>query len=308
MADDITSSTAHMALEEKHQDRPPKRGGRRGGRGGGGGRGQSRDVQVSKALSRLLRHQAENAGIKLDTEGYAPLDRVVRNTVYSWSAHKVLTWHAQLQYGPLKSLNVTLDEVKAVVTDNAKQRFSMISKPSADSSSTAAGDFLIRANQGHSIKVDAESLFTPITVEAGNVPPKVVHGTFFAFWPAIVKSGGLKPMGRGHIHCSDKTLEEGAVTGMRHDAELIVDIDIAASLRDGVTWWKSQNEAILTDGGPDGILSTKYFKIVSGRTGAVGVIWEDGQKKADLPEGLKVRVPQGKTRRGDAATTRDKPS
>jgi hypothetical protein len=37
----------------------------------------SREVQISKALSRLLRHQAENAGITLDGEGYAPLDRVV---------------------------------------------------------------------------------------------------------------------------------------------------------------------------------------------------------------------------------------
>lgn len=49
---------------------------RRGGRGGGGG-GQSRDVSISRALSRLLRHQAANAGIQLDGEGYAPLDKVV---------------------------------------------------------------------------------------------------------------------------------------------------------------------------------------------------------------------------------------
>lgn len=35
-------------------------------------------MQISKALSRLLRHQAENAGIKLDDAGFAPLDRVVR--------------------------------------------------------------------------------------------------------------------------------------------------------------------------------------------------------------------------------------
>lgn len=52
------------------------RGGKKGGGRGGGG-GQSRDVQVSRALSRLLRHQAMNAGIQLDGEGFAPLDRVV---------------------------------------------------------------------------------------------------------------------------------------------------------------------------------------------------------------------------------------
>lgn len=57
-------------------DRGKKRG--RGGGGGRGGRGgMGREVQVSKALSKLLRHQAESAGIKLDAAGFAELDKVV---------------------------------------------------------------------------------------------------------------------------------------------------------------------------------------------------------------------------------------
>lgn len=55
------------------------KGGRKGG--GGGGKpadgGKQREKQISMALSRLLRHQALNAGITLDKEGFAPLDRVV---------------------------------------------------------------------------------------------------------------------------------------------------------------------------------------------------------------------------------------
>lgn len=53
------------------------RGGRGGGKGGRGGGGGDRKSQISRALSQLLRHQAENAGIRLDAEGYAPLDKVV---------------------------------------------------------------------------------------------------------------------------------------------------------------------------------------------------------------------------------------
>ena len=64
-------------------------GGRRGTRGGGRGKGRggksgggsggtlNREVAVSKALSKLLRHAAEDAGLKLDAEGYARLDDVV---------------------------------------------------------------------------------------------------------------------------------------------------------------------------------------------------------------------------------------
>jgi hypothetical protein len=67
-----------------HQDKGKGRGGagRRGGGGGrghgrGGGGGASREMLLSKALSKLLRHQAVSAGIQLDREGYAALDKVV---------------------------------------------------------------------------------------------------------------------------------------------------------------------------------------------------------------------------------------
>lgn len=75
MADD-PANNAHLAVEERAYDKAPRGKGDRGGRSRGGG--QSREVQVSKALSKLLRHQADSANIKLDDEGYAPLDRVVR--------------------------------------------------------------------------------------------------------------------------------------------------------------------------------------------------------------------------------------
>jgi 2'-phosphotransferase len=79
----------HETFAERTEDiylsgRGGKRGGGRGkgqGRGGArgkaGGRAENREVQVSKALSKLLRHQAQNAGLGLDTEGFARLDQVV---------------------------------------------------------------------------------------------------------------------------------------------------------------------------------------------------------------------------------------
>lgn len=82
--DAVSGNMAHLDLEDKalSGSRRGNDGGKRrarGGRGGGGGGGggQGRDVQVSKALSKLLRHQASAAGIELDDEGFAPLDRVV---------------------------------------------------------------------------------------------------------------------------------------------------------------------------------------------------------------------------------------
>ncbi|KAL7798424.1 RNA 2'-phosphotransferase, Tpt1 [Trichoderma ceciliae] len=276
LEEDGSSTTAHLVLEEKYA------GGKRQ-RGGGGG--QSREVLVSKALSRLLRHQAGNAGIRLDEEGFAALDEV-------------------LNWGPMRSLKVTFSDIKDVVASNEKQRFTMkLKTPSAvepppTEDSTAPSDYLIRANQGHSIKIESAALLEAITLEAGNVPSRVLHGTYFAFWPAIEESGGLKVMGRNHIHCSTGAPEEGVMSGMRRDAELMIEIDVEKSLQEGIQWWKSDNGVLLTEGGEDGILSTRFFKKVTGRNIDVGVLWEEGERLSSLPKGIKSRVPPGKGPRG----------
>ncbi|KAM0462906.1 hypothetical protein ACHAPV_003732 [Trichoderma viride] len=281
LEEDGSSAAAHLALEEKYAGGKKSRSG--GGRGGRGGGGQSREMLVSKALSKLLRHQAENAGIKLDAEGFAALDEV-------------------LNWGPIRSLKVTLTEIKEVVASNEKQRFTMklkttlVAEPSEEASTPA--HYVIRANQGHSVKIESAALLEPITLEAGNVPPRVIHGTYFAFWPAIEESGGLRVMGRNHIHCSTGTPEEGVMSGMRKDAELVIDIDVEKSLQDGIQWWRSDNGVLLTEGGQDGMLSTAYFKKVTGRNIDVGILWEEGERLSSLPAGIKGRVPPGKGSRG----------
>ncbi|KAM0240970.1 hypothetical protein ACHAPO_001772 [Fusarium lateritium] len=279
MADDAAREDALLDVEDKVQDKHSKpRGGKGRGKGGGSG-GQGREVQVSKALSRLLRHQAANAGIQLDDEGFARLDAV-------------LAWN------PLRSLKVTLDDVQTAVSTDGKQRFTLkpnpATNPSLDTKSTSPADYLIRANQGHSIKLESANLLTPIAVEAGNVPNRVLHGSFFYFWSAIVETGGLKPMNRNHVHCSTGTPEEGIVSGMRRDAELIIEIDMEESLKDGIKWWLSDNGVLLTEGDETGILSIKYFKLVTGRNIDVGVLWQDGQWVSDLPSGIKISPPFGK--------------
>ena len=209
--------------------------------------------------------------------------------------------------------------------DSDKQRFALRPKDPAanDTSSSDPADWLIRANQGHSIKVDSEALLRPIAIDAADgeagaddangeaaarpvpVPETVVHGTYFAFWPSIVASGGLKRMGRNHVHCSTGVPEsDGAVvSGMRRDAELLVYVDVERSIREaGMKWWVSDNGVVLTEGveegGEEGLVPARFFKEVVGRKKDVGVLWKDGEWVADLPEGLKVVVPMGKGGRG----------
>lgn len=197
-----------------------------------------------------------------------------------------------------------MQEVTQVCADNEKQRFAM--KPAAGGEGATdtnnPAHWLIRANQGHSIKLESEALLRPVTLEADNVPPVVVHGTYFAFWPRIVESGGLRRMGRTHVHCSTGLPddEQGVISGMRKDAEVLVYVDVRRSLEDGaMTWWISDNGVVLTEGvGEEGLVPAKYFKEVVGRKEDAGTLWKDGQWVADLPENLKSRPPPAKGGRG----------
>jgi 2'-phosphotransferase len=198
------------------------------GRGRGGSRydSQPRSVLVSKALSRLLRHAAEQERIPIDNHGYVRLDHL-------------LGWQKLRSMKP----PVTFEEVVEVVEDNAKKRFALryvakeantaesklaIHTPTTSESNqeptteaevetetqkaisifqSTMGDsdpkrFFIRATQGHSMKgVEAENLLTPISLDdPDSIPDTVVHGTFYGAWSPILQTGGLKSMTRNHVH------------------------------------------------------------------------------------------------------------
>jgi 2'-phosphotransferase len=222
-----------------------------------------------------------------------------------------------------------------VVSTNDKQRFSMIlasslkdtsndtsiaAEPVQDLENTALQytpesedpeDYLIRANQGHSMKVDTEGLLTPITEEAGNVPDVCVHGTDEPAWKLILKSGGLRRMGRTHIHMASglpagfKTMASDAtegdreappvISGMRKSSTILIYIDIRAALAAGVKFFVSENGVILTEGDEKGFLSHEFFKRVESRKENGRVLMENGA----LPEGTVVNVEEWEKEVGD---------
>lgn len=259
-----------------------------GGRGGrGGGRGAPpRPVQVSKKISWLLRHGAEEEGLQLDEAGFLNVQDVLSNR-------------------KIRSLKVSFDELRQIVEDNDKQRFTImpapLPTPSAPADSEGEGaqpavpsskpsDWLIRANQGHSLKVEDEGLLKPITPE--NRPETAVHGTTHAAWPLIAASGGLKRMKRNHIHFASglpagfESIADGAtadntdaapvISGMRKSSTVLMYLDVQKAMEAGMKFWLSDNGVILSEGNAEGLLPLEMFKRVEDRTGE-GVLVEDGK-------------------------------
>jgi 2'-phosphotransferase len=201
-----------------------------------------------------------------------------------------------------KSLGLTFAELKRIVVENDKQRYKLLPVfPSAEEESEDPADYLIRANQGHSVAVAVE--LEPLLPESPDFPEKIVHGTFYAFYPRIVESGGLKCMGRTHIHLSPlaayqefsekgagKDGKEGALSGMRRDADVVFVVDARkAAVEGGCRFWRSENGVVLTEG-REGVLAMEFVERVEDRRG-LGTLWEAGKVVKELPEHLKNRMP-----------------
>lgn len=242
-----------------------------------------RDVQISKKLSWLLRHGAEQEGLQLDKNGYLNLHDVLNNR-------------------KIKGLKPKLEEVQEIVKGNDKQRFTLTpvneNATLAEGGGTKASEWLIRANQGHSLKVEEEGLLKPVSAE--NAPETAVHGTTHAAWPLIVAAGGLKPMGRNHVHFASG-LPEGfkslvdendapaadtaaapVISGMRKSSTVLMFLDVGRALAAGVKLWVSDNGVILSEGNAEGLVPLELFGRVEDRTG-LGVLVEEGKVVKEAP-------------------------
>ncbi|KAF9306551.1 hypothetical protein BGZ74_005126 [Mortierella antarctica] len=193
-------------------------------------------VQLSKALSWLLRHNAESQGIAIRPDGYCLLSDVMAHSKFK---------------------KFTVADVMGVVETNDKKRFEVMEEVMEDKEGVVTKTF-IRAVQGHSIKavedLGLEALTNPAQI------PTVIHGTVFSKWDLICQHG-LSKMNRNHIHMASGLLGESGVTsGMRKSCNLYIYIDTVKAIQDGIKFFRTSNSVILSDGlNGDGIIPAQYF-------------------------------------------------
>ncbi|VDI33787.1 2'-phosphotransferase [Mytilus galloprovincialis] len=165
--------------------------------------GEKSDIHLSKALSFILRHDAERQGYKMMPGGFLYVDEILK------------------RQSNLRDYNH--EDVKRIVETNGKKRFYM--EPDKET-----GKMKIRANQGHSI--DVEDLELKPLLNAKEVS-MIIHGTSYNSWEKI-KHTGLSRMGRNHIHFAAGELgENGVISGMRQSCEVMIFINLETALADG---------------------------------------------------------------------------
>lgn len=226
-------------------------------------RGNPRDdprVRVSKSLSWLLRHGANNAGLYMRDDGYAKVLDVLSNPMFR---------------------DINFSQLQEIVSKDQKQRFHLLPEPR--SSGSPSDIWWIRANQGHSLKTVTLDV-QPIT-SASDIP-MAVHGTTLNAWE-LIATHGLSKMKRNHIHLAQGIPGDNVISGMRNSSQILIFVDVQKALDDGVLFYLSANGVVLTDGN-EGFLSPIYFQRVEFAKGRLPVPgWEGAGPvvpRAPLPQ------------------------
>lgn len=171
---------------------------------------KDRHQKISKSVSFWLRHKPEKIGLTLNKGGWADVKELIEK--------------AQVE------IAFDFNDLKEVVKNCDKQRFSF------------SEDFCsIRANQGHTVKVD-------IAFKEIVAPPVLYHGTVEQFVESIKKKG-LLPMKRHHVHLS-KDIETATKVGARRGKPVILSIDAKTMQDYGYRFFISENGVYLTDSVP----------------------------------------------------------
>lgn len=160
------------------------------------------DENMSKFISLILRHHPETIGIQLDVHGWANVDELLHGINES-------------------GRHIDMEMLERIVQNNNKKRYSFNEDKTK-----------IRANQGHSIKVDVQ-MKEMIPLQ------ELYHGTSERFLDSIKEKGILK-MSRQYVHLSSD-VETATMVGKRHGNPVVLVIDTKQMSEDGYTFWLSDN-------------------------------------------------------------------
>ncbi len=189
--------------------------------------------RASRKLTKILRHQAVDYHLAVNTNGYVKLRDILALNLRELN-------------------NITIDDIRLIVDTNEKQRLELTLSP-------IDNELYMRAAQGHNTKMgnlimDDETL-TKLGPDYPN--PYIYHGTKQAYLASIMENG-LNRMNRKHIHFVENVERDRQVSGFKQTSNAIVVVNMKKCMEDGIQFYKSSNGVILTEGN-GGILSPKYF-------------------------------------------------
>lgn len=132
---------------------------------------------------------------------------------------------------------------------------------------------------------------TPLTADSPDLPALIVYETSYANYPLILASGGIKRAGgqANLIFSTIQVLEDGTEVRPASDSDVYIYLDLKSVLKanDKISWAKTETGSIVTSGDAVGVVSKDLWKKVVARRADIGVLFEDGEVRKEVPIGLR---------------------
>ncbi|VIF91215.1 RNA 2'-phosphotransferase-like protein [Clostridioides difficile] len=168
----------------------------------------SKKDNLSVFISLILRHKPETIGIKLDGYGYADVNELIEKINST-------------------GRNISMEILEQIVKEDSKQRYSFNEDRTK-----------IRANQGHSIKVNVE-------LKELEPPKYLYHGTATRFLDNIKKEGIISKS-RLYVHLSND-IDTAVQVGKRHGIPIVLKINTEEMCENGYKFYLSENNIWLCE-------------------------------------------------------------
>ena len=88
---------------------------------------------------------------------------------------------------------------------------------------------------------------------------------------------------------SIKISEDGTEVKTSSEADVSIYIDLRSAMeQDGkITWSRNESGAVVTEGDANGVISKAFWKKVVARRADIGVLFENGEVRKEVPIGLR---------------------
>jgi len=197
----------------------------------------------------------------------------------------------------MAGLNVTLAEVQRAVASSTRLTM-RLSSPDEDAEDPASYEIrrVTATTQAHQESLEISSTWTTLTPDMDDLPELIAYETSFPKYHLILTSGSIK-RAKGQPHLSfSPVLEDVEEARPARDSDVSIWIPLREAMTEsaGITWMLTDSGNIVT---ADDVPKS-FWKKAFARRGELGVLFEDGEIRKEVPVGLRRKGVKGKKDRG----------
>ncbi|PQE04919.1 hypothetical protein CJF30_00004746 [Rutstroemia sp. NJR-2017a BBW] len=255
-----------------------------------------REANITRALTKLLKRTTTEESEEQEDGA----EKLVPEVDGWFDCEKVLN--------KLASLELSLPELKNIIASpTSKSRFTL--KPTSEDPETSPStpsEYLIRLNtpshpsttpSTNASTSDLE-LLTPSTL---SLPELIAYETSYANYPLILSSSGIKRAG-GQAYLTFASIavladgSESRILKSKDDADVTIYINLpsAMSSHPEIKWYRNEHGAVVSEGDAAGVIVKTLWTKAVARRADIGVLFEDGEVRKEVPVGLRGKGGKGK--------------